>query len=216
MKPISDEADIVAALDALRRIDPRLEAVRRAAGPVPLRRVPPGFASLAFIVVSQQVSRSSADAIFSRFERLIGPPTAEAVAAADDEVFRLAGFSRPKQRALVAAAAAVTGGLDLEELCRIDADAAVASLVEIPGIGRWTAECYLLFAAGHPDIFPARDVALQSAAGEALGISPRPGEKQLVAIAESWAPLRSTAARLLWAYYGVLRGREAAPAAAVP
>jgi DNA-3-methyladenine glycosylase II len=81
----------------------------------------------------------------------------------------------------------------------------------VPGIGPWTAEVYLLFAAGHPDIFPARDVALQSAVGHALGIEPRPPEKTLIALAESWSPWRGVASRLFWSYYRETRGRDAAP-----
>ncbi|TIS00610.1 MAG: DNA-3-methyladenine glycosylase 2 family protein, partial [Mesorhizobium sp.] len=81
----------------------------------------------------------------------------------------------------------------------------------VPGIGPWTAECYLLFAAGHPDVFPARDVALQTAVGHALGIDPRPPEKTLIRLAESWSPWRGVASRLFWAYYRELKGRDAAP-----
>jgi DNA-3-methyladenine glycosylase II len=84
-------------------------------------------------------------------------------------------------------------------------------MTAVSGIGPWTAQCYLLFSAGHPDIFPARDVALQSAVGHALAISPRPGEKALIELAESWAPWRGVAARLFWAYYRETRGRDAAP-----
>jgi DNA-3-methyladenine glycosylase II len=87
----------------------------------------------------------------------------------------------------------------------------MARLTAVHGIGRWTAEVYLLFAAGHPDIFPARDVALQTAVGHAFGLAARPDEKALIAIAESWAPWRGVAARLFWAYYRALRGREAVP-----
>ena len=82
-----------------------------------------------------------------------------------------------------------------------------------PGIGPWTAEVYLLFAAGHPDIFPARDVALQTAVGHALGMEARPGEKALIAIAESWRPWRGVASRLFWAYYRTIKGRDAVPTA---
>ncbi len=101
-------------------------------------------------------------------------------------------------------------GLDLHHLCSLDAGQAIAALVAVPGIGPWTAECYLLFSAGHPDIFPARDVALQSAVGHALGIEPRPPEKTLIRLAESWSPWRGVASRLFWAYYREWKGREVA------
>lgn len=212
MRRIVVAEDIAAGLDALCAADPRLEKVRAMAGEVPLRLSEPGFRSLASIVVSQQVSRTSADVIFGRLTRLLDPLTHEAVLAAGEEVFREAGLSRPKQRGLLAVAQAVADGLDLHHLCTLDAGEAIAALTRVPGIGPWTAEVYLLFAAGHPDIFPARDVALQSAVGHALGIEPRPPEKALIAIAESWSPWRGVASRLFWAYYRETRGREAAPA----
>ncbi len=216
MKRISGPDDIVEGLDALCAADPRLVAVRALAGEVPLRLSSPGFGSLASIIVSQQVSRASADAIFGRFVGLIDPLTPEAVLAAGEAIFREAGFSRPKQRAISAAAAAVADGLDLVHLCELDAEEAIRHLTAVPGIGPWTAEVYLLFSAGHPDIFPARDVALQSAVGHALGLESRPGEKALIRIAESWSPWRGIASRLFWAYYRETRGRDAAPIAQAP
>jgi DNA-3-methyladenine glycosylase II len=211
MKRISTLEDVADGLDALCRLDPRLVPVREKAGDVPLRLTAPGFASLVSIVVSQQVSRASADAILGRLTRLAVPLLPGTLLAADDALFREAGLSRPKQQALLAVSQAVADGLDLGGLCDLDAEEAIAELVAVKGIGRWTAEVYLLSAAGHPDIFPARDVALQTAVGHALGISPRPAEKMLAQIAESWAPHRGVASRLLWAYYRVISGREGAP-----
>ena len=117
----------------------------------------------------------------------------------------------PKQRAVLAVSEAVGNGLDLSKLCDLDAEAAISAMTAVSGIGPWTAQVYLLFAAGHPDIFPAGDVALQSAVGHALGIDPRPGEKALIGIAESWTPHRGVASRLFWAYYREIKGREGAP-----
>ena len=211
MQRIASLDDIAAGLDALCRIDPRLQTVRGKAGEVPLRLSEPGFESLASIIVSQQVSRASADAIFGRLVKLVDPLTPQRVLAAGEEIFREAGLSRPKQRGLLAVAEAVAGGLDLDHLCTLDAGDAIAAMTAVPGIGPWTAECYLLFAAGHPDVFPARDVALQTAVGHALGIEPRPPEKMLIRLAESWSPYRGVASRLFWAYYRELKGRDAAP-----
>ncbi|MBT1157338.1 DNA-3-methyladenine glycosylase 2 family protein [Aminobacter anthyllidis] len=216
MRRISNLDDVNFGLDALCALDPRLEAVRGMAGEVPLRLTEPGFASLASIIVSQQVSTASARAIFGRLTALVDPLTPEGLLAAGEDMFREAGLSRPKQRTLLAVARAAAEGLDLDGLCRLDAQEAMASLVAISGIGPWTAEVYLLFAAGHPDIFPARDVALQSAVGHALGIDPRPGEKALIRLAESWAPWRGVASRLFWAYYRETRGRDGAPPAGNP
>ncbi|SFP22525.1 DNA-3-methyladenine glycosylase II [Mesorhizobium sp. NFR06] len=211
MQRIASLDDIATGLDALCRIDPRLERVRGRVGEVPLRLSEPGFQSLASIIVSQQVSRASADAIFGRLLKLVDPLTPEAILAAGEGIFREAGLSRPKQRGLLAVAQAVAGGLDLGHLCTLDAGEAIAAMTAVPGIGPWTAECYLLFAAGHADVFPARDVALQTAVGHALGIDPRPPEKMLIRLAESWSPWRGVASRLFWAYYRELKGRDAAP-----
>lgn len=213
MQRIATLDDVSRGLDALCRIDPRLENVRAHAGDVPLRLSEPGFCSLASIMVSQQVSRASADAIFARLTRLLDPLTPQALLEADDALFREAGLSRPKQRGLIAAAQAVADGLDLDRLCLLEATEAMALLTAVPGIGPWTAQVYLLFAAGHPDIFPAGDVALQSAVGHALGMEPRPPERILAGLAESWAPWRGIASRLFWAYYREIRGRDAAPMA---
>lgn len=205
--------DISEGLEALCLIDPRLSAIRAKVDEVPLRLSEPGFHSLASIIVSQQVSTASARAIFGRFTRLVDPLTPDLLLAAGEDVFREAGLSRPKQKALLAVAQAVRDGLDLYDLCRLDPQDAMARLVAVSGIGPWTAEVYLLFAAGHPDIFPARDVALQTAVGHALGMSVRPGEKALIAIAESWRPWRGVASRLFWAYYRTIKGRDAVPTA---
>jgi DNA-3-methyladenine glycosylase II len=186
--------------------------VRAAAGEVPLRLTEPGFESLASIIVSQQVSRASADAIFGRLTRLVDPLTPDGLLSAGEAVFREAGLSRPKQKTLLAIAGAVADGLDLHHLCGLEAGDAVGRMTAISGIGPWTAECYLLFSAGHPDVFPARDVALQAAVGHAFGLESRPGEKALIALAESWMPWRGVASRLFWAYYREWKGREAAPA----
>ena len=200
-------------MEALYLIDPRLAAIRAKVDEVPLRLSEPGFHSLASIIVSQQVSTASARAIFGRFTKLIDPLTPHALLSAGEDVFREAGLSRPKQKTLRAVAQAVVDGLDLDDLCILDPDDAMARMVAVSGIGPWTAEVYLLFAAGHPDIFPARDVALQTAVGHALGMETRPGEKALIAIAKSWRPWRGVASRLFWAYYRTIRGKDAVPTA---
>ena len=214
MRRIVTMTDIEEGLDALCALDPRLVAVRAAAGDVPLRLSPPGFESLISIVIGQQVSRASAAAIHGRLVRLVVPLTPAAMIEASEAVHREAGMSRAKQKTTVALARAVAEeGLDLHALCDLEAEAAIAALTKVSGIGPWTAQCYLLFAAGHPDVFPAGDVALQSAVGDAFGVAPRPGGKALAAIAESWSPWRGVAARLFWAYYREMRGRDAIPVA---
>lgn len=212
MRPIETLEHMAEDLDALCRADPRLIAIRERAGPLPLRRTVPGFASFVSIIVSQQVSKASAAAIFGRLAALLDPLTPRAVLEADETVFRQAGLSRPKVRTLLAVAAASAGGrLDLAAMHDRPAEEAIAAMSAVHGVGRWTAEVYLLFAAGHPDVFPARDVALQTAVGHALGLPSRPDEKALIRIAADWSPRRGAAAHLLWGYYAALKGWDAAP-----
>ena len=129
-----------------------------------------------------------------------------AVCAQDPERLLGAGLSRPKLKTLLAAAQPVRKALDLHGLCHLPAEQAIATLTVISGIGPWTAEVYLLFAAGHPDIFPSGDIALQNAWQMIFGTDARPSAKELAVLAQIWSPWRGTAARLLWAYYGVKRG----------
>lgn len=211
MERIRNLDDVERGLDALEKIDPRLSAIRAASGPVPLRLTQPGFVSLASIIVSQQVSTASARAIFGRLTALADPLDAATILAADVALFRQAGLSGAKERTLLALSQAVADGLDLNHMCDLAAEEAVRHLCGVKGIGPWTAEVYLLFAAGHPDVFPAGDVALQTSVGHGLGMEARPDPKRLKAIAESWAPWRGVAARLFWAYYRTIRGRDAAP-----
>ncbi|HHZ07352.1 MAG TPA: DNA-3-methyladenine glycosylase 2 family protein [Rhizobiales bacterium] len=212
MRRIRTADDIEEGLEALVCADPRLRSVRAFAGEVPLRLSPPGFASLVAIVVGQQVSRASADAIYGRLAQLADPLAPQALLDGGEALYRAAGLSRPKMRTLDALShAVVEGRLDIDALASVDAAEAMAGLLAIPGIGPWTAECYLLFAAGHPDVFPARDVALQSAVAHGLGLDGRPGEKALAALAESWSPWRGVASRLFWAYYARMKGKEAVP-----
>ncbi|EEZ33523.1 HhH-GPD family protein [Brucella sp. 83/13] len=212
MRRIDTLSDIEAGLEALVLADRRLADIRNRSHAVPLRRSEPGFESLASIVVAQQVSTASAAAIWARLKQVINPLTPEAYIAGGEEAWRLAGLSRPKQRTLLALSEVLAGGaLDLHGLCDLPAGEAIAKLTAIKGIGPWTAEVYLLFAAGHPDVFPAGDVALQTAVGHAFAHETRPDAAALRQLAENWAPWRGVAARLFWAYYAAIKGREAAP-----
>lgn len=213
MRRIEADDDVAAGLAELARIDSRLGPVIDIAGPVPLRRRPPGFEGLARIVVAQQVSAQAATSIWNRFEATLGGRVdAAAIAAHDDETLRGAGLSRPKVRTLRAVTAAVEDGLDLEAAAVLPVAEAVEKLVVIKGIGPWTAEVFLLFCAGHPDVWPGGDLALQAAVADALGLEARPDEKLCRDIAAAWAPWRGVAARLFWAYYAARRdGREGAP-----
>ncbi|MFD2236698.1 DNA-3-methyladenine glycosylase family protein [Aureimonas populi] len=210
---IRDENDIAAALVALEAADPRLGPVIARAGTVPLRRSAGGLGGLCATIVAQQVSRASADAIFARLSAAVDLSDHRALLAATDETLVAAGLSRAKQRTLRAIAAAVADGrLDLAGLAQAEAGAAIGEMTAVHGIGPWTAECHLLFAHGHPDVFPAGDLALQIAVAHGLGLAERPKEKALRREAERWAPHRAVAARLFWAYYHAITNRDAAPA----
>ena len=203
---ITCDADIDQGVRSLAKSCPTLRAILKQCGPIPLRLQQPGFAGLASIIVSQQVSRASAVAIFGRLEQLINPLTAENYLASGETAWIEAGLSRPKQRTFLALCAAIAeNGLDLEQLCDLDAQIATQHLTDIKGIGPWTAEIYLMFCAGHPNIFPAGDLALQEAIKLAKNLDERPTEKQCRTIAQDWAPWRAVAARILWDYYRVVK-----------
>ncbi len=212
MTPIATEMDIQSGLEALTRLDPRLQEIAETAGPIPLRRRAADFEGLAQIVTGQQVSVASAAAIFARLQALISPLTAENLARFTDEDLAGVGLSRPKIRTLRALTEACEAGLNLAHLAEAPAEQAHRALCEIKGIGRWTADIFLLFCAGHPDVFPSGDLALQVAVQDSLGLVERPAPKHLDIIAEAWAPHRAVAARLFWAWYKVKKqGRETLP-----
>ncbi|MEE2950596.1 MAG: DNA-3-methyladenine glycosylase 2 family protein [Pseudomonadota bacterium] len=209
---ITCEADIAAGLDDLVALDPRLGPVVETAGMVPLRLRPGGLKGLCAIVTAQQVSKASADAIFGRLSDQADLDDALAVASLSDDAFRAAGLSRPKQRTILGLAeAAADGRLDFDRLSSASGPDAVAELMALKGIGIWTAQCYLLFCVGHADVFPGGDLALQAALAHAFALTERPKPKEADAIAAAWAPHRSVAARLLWAYYAATAWRDAVP-----
>jgi DNA-3-methyladenine glycosylase II len=203
---IRDEKVLSAALAELIAFDTRLAPIAAKVSRLPLRHAEPGFAALARVIVSQQVSAVAAEKIYFRLEGAVGQMTPETYLAAGPDKWREGGLSRPKQKTIAAAAqAAINGTLDLDALCGQDAETAIETMTAIWGIGRWTAEVYLLFAGGHPDVFPARDLALQIALQECFGLETRPTEAETIAFTQAWSPYRSVAARLMWAIYGFNR-----------
>jgi DNA-3-methyladenine glycosylase II len=208
--PIADEAGLLEAAERLRAKDPELiERLIAIGGPPPLRRREAGFAGMAAIIVAQQVSTASAAAIFGRLQARIVPLEAAEIAKATEEDLHACGLSNAKIRALRALAQAIAEhGLDLASLGALDAEDAHNALVAVKGVGPWTADVFLLFCLGHPDAFPAGDVALQEAAKLALNLKRRPDADRLERIAERWRPLRGVAARMLWAYYRSVKARS--------
>jgi DNA-3-methyladenine glycosylase II len=190
--------------------EPVFAAILEQAGPPRFRRRRNGFATLLHIILEQQVSIDAAAAMHRRLSGLCRPLMPDAFLALDDATLRACGFSRQKKgyaRDLAVKVAA--GEFDFARLAEADDKAAQAALVSLKGIGRWSAEIYLIFVLGRPDIWPAADLGLQIAAGERLGLASRPSEPELRRIGEAWRPWRSIAACLFWQSYLHARGRAA-------
>lgn len=197
-------------LSALAEADSDLGRIRAELGPPPTRLRPEGFQTLLKIIVQQQVSLASGEAIWGRLVNGLDGAGPQAVRAAEQERLCALGLSRPKAvYAHALAEAVLSGELELGGLAGLDDEPAIAVLTQVKGIGRWTAEIYLLTALQRPDVFPAADVALMTAAGELKALPARPDARALLALAEAWRPWRAIAARLLWHYYRHARGREA-------
>jgi DNA-3-methyladenine glycosylase II len=202
---IETEHDIRAGVRALRRRCKVMRRIHDAAGDPPLRRQPAGLEGLARVVVSQQLSTASAAAIWSRVAAAVAPISATRLLAVRDATLQSAGLSRPKIKTLRALATAAKDGLDFEALATADDADVHAALRAINGIGPWSADIYLMFCLGRADAFAAGDLALQVAAQHAFEHKDRPGPDELLELAECWRPWRGIAARLLWAYYPVIK-----------
>ena len=173
-------------------------------GPLPLRRREDGFSAICDAIVSQQISTHAAAAIAGRMVDA-GMTSEAAIADAEEAALQACGLSRPKIRYLRAIAEARVDWVALRDM---PDDQAIKALVALPGIGPWTAEIYLKFALGRPDVLAAGDLALQESARVMYGLADRPTPAQLIAMAEPWRPWRAVAARGLWAYYRLAKGRE--------
>jgi DNA-3-methyladenine glycosylase II len=207
MKTIETGEDIQSGLLALQKLDPDLKPIIKHAGKVLLRREAPGFAGLSRIIIGQHVSTASASAIHRRFVDLINPVTPQNFLAQTQETLIAIGLTRAKQTAIANCAQAITDGtLNLDTISELKAEEAIAKLTELKGIGPWTAEIYLLFCTGHPDIFAAGDVAIREAYRHANNLENRPDEKHLRQIATKWSPYRGIATRLFWSYYESVKG----------
>ena len=190
------------ALADLTARDPRLARIVADYGPPPLWAREPGFPTLVHIILEQQVSLASARAAFDRLLIIASPLTPECFLELDDATLKAAGFSRQKTRYGRALAAVILSGeLDLTALDALDDHAVHTELTKVVGIGRWTADIYLLMALRRPDAWPDGDLALAIAARHVLGLATTPGTAELAAIGEAWRPWRAVAARVLWHFY---------------
>src|SRR5688572_19865458 len=194
-----DEAQLKISLDALGRIEPAFAAAVARVGYPASRMRERGHATLVQAIVSQQVSIKAAASILARVEAATGGiGDAANVARTSDEALRAAGLSRQKIAYLRSLAdEVISGRLDFAALPENDEEA-IAALTHVKGIGRWTAEVYLLFAEGRTDIFPAGDLAVQIEIGRILGLPERPTEKRTRELAEPWRPHRGAAAIFAW------------------
>jgi DNA-3-methyladenine glycosylase II len=196
------ETQIKSSIDALAKVEPAFAmALARAGYPAPRLR-DRGYETLLRTIIGQQVSVAAAQSIWNKLAAALGDLTDPAtVASASDETLRAAGLSRQKVSYARSLAEEVTSGrLDLAGL-PADDEEAIAALTRIKGIGRWSAEIYLLFAEGRPDIWPAGDLAVQIEIGRILGHPERPSEKMLREWSAPWSPHRGAAAIFAWHHY---------------
>ena len=189
-------------LAALAARDPHIAAEFARIGLPPRRERPPGFPTILRIILGQQVSTAAANAMWAKMTAAIDPLTPEALMAHNAETLRPFGLSRQKTAyALGLAGDLVSGRVDLARVEAMEDEEAIAELIKIKGIGRWSAEVYLLFALGRKDIWPAGDLALQVALQRLKGLRKRPDPKRMIKLAEIWRPHRGAAAHFLWHYY---------------
>jgi len=196
-----DETNLPKFARKLAQTDPHLAIVIERYGTPPLWSRQPGFATLLQIILEQQVSLASAKACFNKLSTRIGEVTPAAILNSSDQELKADGFSRQKAAyARHLAEALVNKDIDLDVLNNMS-DAAVGDeLMRLKGVGRWTADIYLLMSLGRPDVMPRGDIALHSAWHKLSGEA-KPDAAQFMEIAERWRPLRSVAARILWHFY---------------
>ena len=197
-----DETALRTSLDALAADQPAIAAlIERLGYPQPRQRAP-GYETLLRTIVGQQVSVAAAASVWNKLEAAVGEGCApDALLAQDYDTLRACGLSRQKHGyARSLAELVVSGALDLHALPEDDEEA-IAALVRVKGIGRWSAEIYLLFAEGRKDIWPAGDLAVQIAVGQIMGLDARPTERETRALAEDWRPHRSAMALMTWHHY---------------
>jgi len=199
---VRSKKSITAAVQALAEREPAFARVVDKAGVPEPRSSEPGATTLLRTIVGQQVSVAAARSMWAKLEAAFGaPPDLNRLLAASDEDLRAAGMSRQKSGYIRSLAQLVISGeLDLDHLPKDDEEA-IALLTKIKGIGRWSAEIYLLFAEGRPDVFPAGDLAVMIELGRLLGLPDKPSEKALRELAEPWRPYRGAAAVLAWHSY---------------
>ncbi|HAF15243.1 MAG TPA: DNA-3-methyladenine glycosylase 2 family protein [Blastocatellia bacterium] len=197
-----DKHSLATAAQQLATRDKDLALILSTYGPPPMWARRPGFATLVQIILEQQVSLASAASMFARLKQNIIPFQSASVLELGERHLKSLGLTRQKTAyCLHLAEALESGQLDLSQLSRMDDATAKSKLVELKGIGSWSADIYLLMALRRADIWPANDLALAVAVTKLRQLTSRPNANQLSALAEAWRPYRSVAARMLWQYY---------------
>jgi len=182
--------------------DAELAVVLDRHGPPPLWSRKPGFPTLVQIILEQQVSLASARAAFNRLQEALSRVTPEGLLSLNDEELKAIGFSRQKARYCRQLSQAILdGSFDVKGLSQLSDPEAKEALMNLVGIGRWTADIYLLMALRRPDIWPRGDLALAKAMQQVKGLKDLPDQDHLEKLAESWRPWRAVAARVLWHHY---------------
>jgi DNA-3-methyladenine glycosylase II len=198
------------AISELTKQDPDLAQAVSKWGNPPFWTHTPGFAGIVLAILSQQVSLESAEAAFTKLENTIDSINPEEFLSLDDNSLRAIGFSRQKASYVRGLAHDIAvGEFDFDDLESMDNDQARKRLIEVRGIGAWTADTYLLFALRRSDAWPSGDLALEKAIQELRGLATIPSPEEADRIAEQWRPWRAVAARILWHHYLCERGRKA-------
>jgi DNA-3-methyladenine glycosylase II len=196
------EASVAKAAKVLAKRDQDLAAILTKLGPPPLWARPPGFSTLVKIILEQQVSLASAASLFARLTKNTRPFRPERVLELGEPHLKSCGLTRQKTAYCLDLAESLNDKrLRLSQLARMSDTEVRAALMEIKGLGSWSADVYLLMVLRRPDVFPATDLALVSAVTEVKGLPRRPTTSELLELAEGWRPYRSVAARMLWQYY---------------
>ena len=202
MPEVLDEGLLREAVGVLAGRDPDLDAIVRRHGAPPMWARPPGYPTLIRIILEQQVSLSSARAAYDHLEEAIGEITPANFLRLDDAELKTVGFSRQKTRyGRLLADEILDGSFNIDALGDLPDDEVRARLVELKGIGRWSADIYLLMALRRPDVWPHGDLALVSAVKRIKGLDKAPTHEEWDGIGEAWRPWRSVAARLAWFDY---------------
>jgi DNA-3-methyladenine glycosylase II len=196
--------DVAEGAAWLAKIEPRFARALSETGQLPLRRRAGGFGNLLHAIIGQQVSVASASAIWARLEVAELTKIGRVKAATQDDL-RACGLSRQK---ITYAKSLAESGVNYRALTTLPDSDVIKTLVQVKGIGSWTAEIYTMFSLGRADVFASGDLALQEATRELFALDARPNEREMRAMAADWSPWQAVAARILWAYYRVIKERE--------